>query len=156
MLVLPIDVVGSIPTVGSLIKGMLYVGGTVPGVLQGSGDIPLVIDDIHTHDVTVTETSVVHTRQCQLVNLSCQGNRHSFCLSRQDRLFLAGGQPAQQGKTENPHIMINDVLHCLYSFCSSDVHSATPPWSTPSSSQPPMPTLIPLLVLLTVMVKVWR
>ena len=70
MLVFPVDVVGRIPLVLGFIEGVLYIVGTVAAHFQCARVVTLIIYDIDSHLVAITEPIVVYSGNGKLLNVS--------------------------------------------------------------------------------------
>ena len=70
MLVFPVDVVGRIPLVLGFIEGVLYIVGTVAAHFQCARVVTLIIYDIDSHLVAITESIVVYSGNGKLLNVS--------------------------------------------------------------------------------------
>ena len=60
MPVLPVDVVGGLPPVGTGVVGMHDVVGPVACVEQFAWSVTIIVDHIDTHDILVAESGVIH------------------------------------------------------------------------------------------------
>ena len=60
MPVLPVDVVGGLPSVGPGVVGMHDVVGPVACVEQFAGFVAVIVDHIDTYDILVAESGVIH------------------------------------------------------------------------------------------------
>ena len=93
VIVFPIHIVCRVPVIRLFIKRMLDISPSISGILQCSWIGTFIINDIHSHYISVGKSVVIYPTYIKLINFSGERNRCFGACSICSKLFITATTP---------------------------------------------------------------